>query len=51
MESLLPYFPWIVGLVLVLAVVRFVVGMVLRLVGIAVVLLLAWTMWRALSGS
>ncbi|WP_157464151.1 hypothetical protein [Deinococcus pimensis] len=50
MDALLPWLPWIVGILLALAVLRFVVGLALRLLGIAALVLVAFLVWRALTG-
>lgn len=51
METLAPWLPWIIGILLAFVVLRFIAGMVLRLLSLAVLLLVVYWLWRALSGA
>ncbi|AFZ66639.1 hypothetical protein [Deinococcus peraridilitoris] len=51
METLAPWLPWILGILIAFVVLRFVVGIVLRLLTFAVLILVAYWAWRALNGA
>lgn len=50
MKNLLAWLPWIVGILLALALFRFVAGLALRLIGLVIVIVLVYLVWRALTG-
>lgn len=51
MDALLPWLPWIVGALVALLIVRFVVGLALRLLSFAALLVVVYLAWQWLSGA
>ena len=51
MNELLAWLPWIIGVVLVFLIVRFIAGLVVRLVMFGVLLLVVYFVWQALAGT
>ena len=49
MNTLLSWLPWIVGILIALLIFRFVVGLALRLIGVAVVVLVVYFVWQAIA--
>ncbi len=49
MNTLLAWLPWIIGILIALLLFKFVVGLVLRLIGLAVIALVVYFVWQAIS--
>lgn len=50
MDALAAWLPWIMGLFVALIIVRFVVGIALRLLAFGALILVGYVVWRAFTG-
>jgi|GEM_PF-6259093 len=48
-DTLVQWLPWLIGIIVAFLVVRFVVGLAVRLIGIAIIVAVAYFAWQYLT--